>query len=275
MPRGQHESAFHLRGQTVRSLPGQLRHGLPCVRTLPGHQVQGGHGTLRAHRGVRLAHEVRHRLAEPVVPPGGAVGLPHALLHHGPGTSTGDEKGVVVQLVSVLYCVVVHLRAGTAGVHEAFRVEAKPLPVRPQLLRGPPGSLPLPAGHRQPEVPLQPPQPLLESFTDGGGEAAAVPVEAQHAPKRLEPEGVAQPAEEGPTALRPPPRRTSPLEPAGPCGRTATAARRRCGAGGWRSPCPCAAPRTTGPAAPAPTRTLPAARRESGRTGPAARWPRP
>ncbi len=72
---------------------------------------------------MRLIDEAGHGLAQPVVAAGVAVGLVHALLHHRPGAPSGEQKGVVVELVAVLDGGAVHLGRHAAGVDQGQRLE--------------------------------------------------------------------------------------------------------------------------------------------------------
>jgi len=128
-----------------------------------------------------------------VIPAGVSVLLVHSLLNHCPVAPGGEQEGVVIELVAVLYRAGVYLGRHPAGVDEGRRVPGHGVGVCGDLRRGLPRGLPLAAGDVEAQVALQALHSLLECATDRGGYAAGMPVESEDAAQSLEPEGIGQP----------------------------------------------------------------------------------
>jgi len=146
---------------------------------------------------VGLHHEARQSGAHPVVAAGHALRVVHPLLDHGPFPRAGEEEAVVVELEAVLKGGVVHLGGQAAGLDQGVGGAPQTLAVVGDLLGGATRGGPLAATGVQAQFVLQAAaDAFLEGAAGGGGDAAGVPVEAEHATEGLEPVGVGQPQEE-------------------------------------------------------------------------------
>ncbi len=153
---------------------------------------------------MRLADEVVDRLAEPVVPPGPPGPAVHALLDDAPRPVGGEEEVVVVDLVAVLHGGGVDPGAHPGRADEALAPgDGQPLGAVGDLPGRPAARRPLAAGHDEAQVVAVPARGLLHGAPGDGGQARAVPVEAQHAAEGLEPPRVGEAAEHlpGPVLL--------------------------------------------------------------------------
>src|SRR5947209_16221555 len=116
-----------------------------------------------------------------------AITHAHPLLNDRPLAIGADEKTVVVDAKAVLDCGRIDFRRHAAVVGEPSAVHTGARAVLDQLNWSATGSFPFPAGDKDPNFVLSPGEAFLERAANGGGDAAGVPIETQHATKGLEP----------------------------------------------------------------------------------------
>ena len=156
----------------------------------------------RTHdRAVRFAREIAHRRRVPVVATRGLRGLVHALLHNGPFAVGGDEEPVQVDLEAVGNRVVVYSGGQPARADQGFAVEAGTFSELSQFARRLPRGAPTAAADEYAQLVRPRVEPTFQRSDNGCRDAGRMPIHSHDRAERLEPEGIAQPAEKGRVAV--------------------------------------------------------------------------
>ena len=119
----------------------------------------------------------------------------HALLDHAPVTARRKQKGVVIQLKTVLHGGVIDFCRCFAGMDQSAGITSKPFTCIGYLLRALTGCRAFTAGSEQPPLAPRSFQRFLDRTADRRGDAARMPVEPEDAPERLKPERIGQPSQ--------------------------------------------------------------------------------
>ena len=119
--------------------------------------------------------------------------IPCWTTHHSPVGR--EEEHVMVELIAVLHRGAVDLRGGPARVDERPRVAPEPFADLGDLLRCLARRRALAAGREETELALDVLEAFLHRAAHRRGHAARVPVEAEHAAERLEPERIGEAAQ--------------------------------------------------------------------------------
>src|SRR5215207_5810280 len=142
---------------------------------------------------MRLADEVAHGLAQPVIAPRETRGVAHALLHDAPGAGVGEEEAVMIKLKPVLHGGAVDFGAHLRGENEAVAfVDRSAVGDGSDLARRLAAGAAFAAGDVDAEVVLEVLVGFLHRAAGDGGDAGGVPVEAEDAAESLEPPRVAE-----------------------------------------------------------------------------------
>jgi hypothetical protein len=139
--------------------------------------------------------EALHGLAQPVIAPSSFIAVQHALLDDAPAAGRREHEAVVIELVAVLQRGVVDLGGELAGADQRCRLAREGLAGGGDLGGRFARDSTLAAGDVEAEIRLAAAHRLLERAAGRGGDAARVPVEAQDASQRLEPERVGEAAQ--------------------------------------------------------------------------------
>jgi len=184
---------LNLRPHPVGMSRGDLGARLPGPLTFPGNHVEDLAAVIAADCRVGFTYETIQLVARPMVPAGVTRMFIHSLLHNAPRSILGKEEAVVIELIAVLKGCTVDLGRHFARIHEAFRLYGKSITKLLDLVGRFPRYPSLPPSNEETGIPLRPQQPFFERPTDGGGQAAAMPIESQHAAEGLKPEGIGEP----------------------------------------------------------------------------------
>ena len=184
---------FDMAEQPIGRLLRQRCRYAASLGALPSHHVQRRFPAIAANGGVRLAHKILQDAIGPMIAAGIPRVLIHALLDHRPVSQPIEEKAVLVDLIAILKRCAVHLGRHPTGKDKVFWVHLQLRAETQDLFRGPSRCCSLASRHIEPRLPLQALKSLLQSAASRGGHPTGMPVEAQHATQRLEPEGVRKP----------------------------------------------------------------------------------
>jgi len=144
---GQGIDLFYLADELVRRGVREKNYLIPCLPAFGGNEVQNGFLTMVAqNRLVGFIDKGGNRVAQPVVASGVAIPFVHPLLDDGPFSQLCEEKGVVVELVSVLDGGGIDLGDQATGFDEPCAVADSCLVADPcNFVRCLPGGFALPA----------------------------------------------------------------------------------------------------------------------------------
>ena len=159
-------------------------------------QVQNRPLRLADNRGVGRLGKTAYRRRVPVIAPRHAARLVHALLDDRPFPIPRDDEIVQVDLEAVADGVVIDARREAAVAHQRFAIQAVLVRHTAEFGRGVSRVPSAAAADEDAEFAGPWIQSAFERAHYRGGDAGRMPVHAHYAAKGLEPEGVAEPAEE-------------------------------------------------------------------------------
>ena len=132
----------------------------------------------------------------PVITPGHRITFAHPLLDHGPLPFTGKNKIVGIQLKSVLDGRIVDLGAQLTATYQILSIEAGAFADIPDLFRRLPGKFPLASADINTQLTGMRIDRPLQGAHHGGRDSRTMPVHTHNSPQTLEPEWIAQTADD-------------------------------------------------------------------------------
>ncbi len=118
----------------------------------------------------------------------------HPLLDHRPIALVGNDERMQINVESILHGGAVDLGDEPTDLAQPRAVDPGPLSNRAQLLRRVTRVTASPAADMDAKIPLRIGEGPLERPDRAGGNSRRMPIHAHHRAKRLEPEGVREPA---------------------------------------------------------------------------------
>ena len=127
----------------------------------------------------------------------GLLAIPvHPLLHNDPVAIVGDDEAVQIKIETVLDSRAIDFRDKAARLRQGLAVEADAVADRYEFARSLTGMLAAPAADMDAKLAREWRETVLQRADHARGDAGGMPIHAHHGTERLEPEGMAETAEE-------------------------------------------------------------------------------